>query len=269
MDTHPKISLIFVNYRSARFLKEALESLFSFEKENDFFEVVVVNNDSAENEVLSTMSLQFPFHLIQNNTNLGFGAGNNIGAKQARGSIFGFINPDILWTGERLCQIGKLFDEKKEMGILGMTVLDIEGKEEKWSAGKDPSLATLFRNNLFPKRNRSMKDRDSFSFDWVSGGALFIRKDIFSLVSGFDEQFFLYFEDVDLCKRVRTLGFSVWRETGISLVHLGGRSKHSHRLQKKQFHVSQKKYFEKHRPAWENKILFFLHLFFCNRKSRV
>lgn len=266
MNSQPKISLIFVNYRSARYLEEALKSLFSFEKETDLFEVIVVNNDNAEREVLLELNKSFRFLLIQNNDNVGFGAGNNKGAKQAKGSILGFINPDIFWTGASLLAIEKFFDEKKETGILGMTMLDEEGKTEKWSVGEEPSLVTLFRNNLFLIKNLFSKTQKISFFDWVSGGALFIRKDIFSLANGFDEQFFLYFEDVDLCKKVRNLGFSIVRHSDYIITHLGGKSKHSTILQKKQFYISQKKYFKKHRPLWENKILQFLHFFFCNSR---
>jgi len=262
MNIQPKISLIFVNYRSVKYLKKALESLFSFEKEDALFEIIVINNDNSENEELLQMKKQLPFLLIQNDTNIGFGAGNNVGAKQARGSILGFINPDILWREENLHAIGTFFDKKKEVGILGMTILDPEGKEEEWSVGKAPGLANLFWNNVLPVKKNSSEIRRVSLFDWVSGGALFIRKDLFFLASGFDEQFFLYFEDVDLCTRVRALGAAVVRHPDFAITHLGGKSKHSTNLQKKQFYSSQRKYFEKHRPLGENKILSILHFLF-------
>lgn len=266
MDTYPKISLIFVNYRSACYLTKALESLFSIETEEGLFEIIVVNNDSSENELLLELNQKFSFLLIQNNKNNGFGSGNNSGVKQAQGNILGFINPDVIWTGECLRQIGQLFNEKKGMGILGMTMLDEEGKEEKWSAGKSPSLSRLFQNNIFPRKYSPAKDRKISFFDWVSGGALFIQKNTFSLVGGFDEQFFLYFEDVDLCKRVQAQGLSILRHVNLSLIHLGGQSKRSTHLQKQQFYASQKKYFKKHRPIWENKTLSLLHLLWRNPK---
>ena len=252
MDIYPKISLIFVNYRSVFHLTKALESLFYFEKESNLFEVIVVNNDSSESEALLELHKKFQFFLIQNNRNRGFGAGNNIGAKRAQGSILGFINPDIIWTGKHLSHIEELFHEKKEMGVLGMRILDKEGEEEEWSLGKSPSLARLLKNNMFFQRKE-------LSPEWVSGGALFIRKDLFSSLFGFDEQFFLYFEDVDLCRRVLAEGFSVLSSSQFSLIHLGGQSKHSTILQKQQFYASQKKYFKKHRPAWESKTLVFFH----------
>jgi GT2 family glycosyltransferase len=267
MNTNPHISLIFVNYRSVSYLEKALNSLYSFEKERDFFEVIVVNNDVSETLLLEDLKQKFSFRLIKNSANVGFGGGNNIGAKQARGTIFGFINPDTLWIGKQLHSIGHFFDEKKDVGVLGMDILDDKKKKEIWSAGKSPSLLQLFINNTFPSRQAYWEEAGLSFPDWVSGCAHFIRKDLFSRISGFDEQFFLYFEDVDLCKRVRNLGFSVARHTDYPIIHLGGRSKHSAQLQKKHFYQSQQMYFDKHRTIWENKILQLLQLIFCQTKG--
>ncbi|MFZ2187269.1 MAG: glycosyltransferase family 2 protein [Candidatus Moraniibacteriota bacterium] len=263
MNTKPDISLIFVNYRSVRYLAKALESLFSFEKETGLFEVIVVNNDVSEGSSLEALGLRFPFLLIENGTNIGFGRGNNVGAKRAQGKLLGFINPDILWAGPHLRGIGGVFAEKKQIGILGMGMVDAKRREEAWSAGTEPSLANLFRNNLLAPQQSYWKAPGLSFPDWVSGGALFVQKDLFSLIGGFDERFFLYFEDVDLCKEARRRGFSVARSADHALIHLGGQSSHSPQLQKKHFYASQRKYFEKHRPAWEKHAVKWLQFFFC------
>ncbi|MEK9151202.1 MAG: glycosyltransferase [Patescibacteria group bacterium] len=262
MNASPHISLIFVNYRSAQYLAAALRSLFSFERETDFFEVIVVNNDASESPVLQELRRASPFILIENDRNSGFGSGGNLGARQARGRILGFINPDVLWAGVLLSDIIRLFDEERKIGILGMALLDADQHPEAWSAGLEPSLVTLFRNNIFPS-GQAVWRKDGLSFpDWVSGGALFIRSALFSEIGGFDERFFLYYEDVDLCTEARKRGFSVARHSSLPLVHLGGRSNLSPGLQKKHFYDSQKKYFDKRRPAWEGKALRFLRFFF-------
>lgn len=258
MNANPSISLIFVNYRSARYLAAALESLFLFEKEPDFFEIIVVNNDPSESETLQVLKQKYPFLLIESSENRGFGVANNLGARQVRGKILGFINPDVLWISASLRKATSYFDEDKHIGILGMTLLDENKKPEAWSTGKEPSLAALFLNNIFSSQRASRSNRQLFYSDWVSGGALFIRTELFAKVGGFDERFFLYFEDVDLCKAVRQCGFSVVSAPELSLVHLGGKSRESESLQKKYYYVSQRKYFEKHRPVWENTVLQYL-----------
>lgn len=263
MSANPDISLVFVNYRSARYLSSALESLFSFERETALFEVIVVNNDASESADLCELRRTFPFLLIESRENIGFGGGNNRGALQARGKILGFINPDVLWTGAHLHKIERFFDEEAKIGVLGMALLDENKRPEIWSAGTDPSLGTLFRNNLLPAK-RGFLDKEAVSFpDWVSGGGLFIREELFSVIGGFDERFFLYFEDVDLCAEVRKRGFLAARHSSFPLIHLRGKSQHSECLQKKHFYASQRQYFGKHRPWWESKILACLQLFFC------
>jgi hypothetical protein len=262
MSTDPIISLIFVNYRSAWYLAMALESLFSLERESAVFEIIVVNNDSSESAELQALKQRFPFFLIESGENSGFGRGNNRGVSHARGSILGFINPDIMWTGAHLRRIVDFFNENSRAGVLGMTLIDTNKRPEPWSTGEYPSLASLFLNNLFPPRGRFRADQKFFFPDWVSGGALFIRKKLFAEIGGFDERFFLYFEDIDLCKAVRRRGFSVVCHTDFPLVHLGGKSQTSGRLQKKHFSLSQREYFRKHRPKWESGVLECLQFLF-------
>ena len=185
MDASPHISLVFVNYRSAQCLAAALRSLFSFERETDFFEVIVVNNDASENPVLLALKQSLPFVLIESGSNVGFGRGSNLGAGQARGKIIGFINPDVLWTGAHLRGIAGVFDGERNIGVLGMALMDADRKPEPWSAGDAPSLANLFRNNLLPSRQASWGTAAASFPDWVSGGALFIRAELFSAIGAF------------------------------------------------------------------------------------
>ncbi|MDO8565751.1 MAG: glycosyltransferase family 2 protein [Candidatus Moranbacteria bacterium] len=267
MNANPSVSLIFVNYRSARYLTGALKSLFSFELADDFFEVIVVNNDSSERIALQNLQRAFPFLLIESSENTGFGCGCNLGARRARGAILGFINPDVLWEGTYLRKIAAVFGENRQVGVLGMALFDTKRRPEAWSVGEEPSFISLSLNNFLPVRRAAYQNQKSFSSDWVSGGALFVRAALFAEIGGFDERFFLYFEDADLCKVVRRLGFSVISCPQFPLIHLGGKSQISRQLQKKHFYDSQKKYFEKHRPTWENNALKFLHFFF--RKIQV
>lgn len=242
----------------------ALKSLFSFEKETPLFEVIVVNNDPSESAALQALRPAFPFLLIESGQNSGFGRGNNLGARQAQGKILGFINPDTVWLGAHLRDIADVFDAHPKVGVVGMTLLDEHKRPERWSAGEEPSLKTLLCNNLFPSRYAVWRgeSRDGLSFpDWVSGGGLFIRTALFSDIGGFDERFFLYFEDIDVCTEARKRHFSVARLASATLTHVGGGSFHSRRLQKTNFYASQMRYFGKHRPVWEWQLLRCLHFF--------
>ena len=261
MDNNPRVSLIFVNYHSAQYLERALESLFLYEHEREFFEVIVVNNDVAESQAIQVMQQKFNFLFIDNKTNQGFGYGCNCGFASARGDIIGFINPDVLWMGVYMRAILDFFNTQPKVGIVGMMLLDEKKQIEKWSAGYEPSIANLLCNNFFLNRSLFVQKQPLSFPDWVSGGALFIRATLFSDIGGFDDRFFLYFEDVDLCREVRKRGFAVVRHAYFPITHLRGKSSQTS-TQKKQFYRSQRQYFQKHRPRWEQNVLLLLHVFF-------
>ncbi len=245
MQEIPEFSLIFVNYRSARYLSRALRSLFASEKKGSF-EVIVVNNDEKEERVLQGLRQFFPFQLIQSGSNIGFGAANNIGVSVARGSLIGFLNPDTFWEGEKLPNISRSFSSYSNGGVLGLGLIDGKGERETWSAGRFPTLFRIVWNNI---AGGYFLGQDE-SVEWVSGGALFIRKDVFQGIGGFDERFFLYFEDVDLCVRVKEIEYEVRLDPQMNLRHYGGKSHFSRGRQKMDFFRSQDRYFRKHRP-WE------------------
>lgn len=260
----PHISLVFVNYGSVEYLANALKSLFACEKNTDFFEVIVVNNDASERQALVNLQKTFLFQLVESGENIGFGRGNNLGAKMARGKILGFINPDVIWVKECSTEIERAFSSDTKLGILGMALLDEKKKPEAWSFGKEPSIANLFYNNFSPLQTFGKEEKIS-SQNWVSGGAMFIPAKLFSAIGGFDERFFLYFEDVDLCASARKRGFPVKRYADLPLVHLGSKSQISATAQKKHFLESQRKYFEKWRPKWESSVLNCLQFLFSRK----
>ncbi len=251
---NPIISLIFVNYQSAFELSLALESLFSFEQGKISFEVIVVNNDSSEQKVLEALQKNFPFQLYHASSNAGFGAASNLGAKKAQGRLLGFLNPDILWKKTMLADIERYFQEKSDALVLGVALVDVQGERDRLGLGKAPCLAELIKKNLFPFFG-DINHTDAL--DWVSGGALFVAKRVFQSIGGFDEKFFLYFEDVDFCVRAKKTGSLVVSRPDFFVFHHGGKSFASRMVQKKQFFVSQKQYYKKHRPLWEVGILHF------------
>ncbi|MDP2837934.1 MAG: glycosyltransferase [Candidatus Moranbacteria bacterium] len=261
MATNPHISLVFVNYHSIWQLSLALRQLFHLESNHDFFEVIVVNNDHREARALARLARKFPIRLLEQERNLGFGRAANIGAASARGSILGFLNPDTVWQKESLRRIESTFQEHSNGQILGLWLMNAQGEREPFSAGVAPTLWQLVRSNFFPFLVRQDLLQDA-PCDWVSGGGLFIEKRIFQELQGFDERFFLYFEDVDLCLRAKEQGVLIVSEPRFTLLHHGGKSFVSRELQKSLFYSSQIRYFEKHRPFFEVFCVRLFHFFF-------
>lgn len=263
MAPSPYISLIFVNYQSAWPISLALKSLFSMEPERSLFEVIVINNDAAESRTLQRMAQLLPFRLIENDTNQGFGQGVNKAAVSASGTVIGLLNPDILWQEPSLSRLRDFFLKQETPAILGFRLLDEDGNEEAWSAGKAPRLASLFWDNIFQNFLPKKFSHDE-PLDWVSGCGLFLPKSTFLDIGGFDERFFLYFEDVDLCVRAKKHGAIIVRDPRFVLVHSGGKSFATRSSQKKNYFLSQKSFFKKHRPSFEFLVISFLHRFLRN-----
>ena len=182
----------------------------------------------------------------------------NQGAFAAQGKIVGFLNPDILWQEQALVRVWEFFASHSPLTILGFTLLDETRETERFSGGKLPHLGQLLEHNLLPERF-SQVDTSRDALDWVSGCGLFIPQKTFLLLGGFDKDFFLYFEDVDLCLRAKKHDIVVIREEYFRLLHRGGKSFSSHQKQKRNFYASQLTYFRKHRSRKEYAILKILH----------
>lgn len=248
MSPIPIVSLVFVNYRSVKCLQESLSSLFRLEREYATqFEVIIANNDPAESGSLMALRNDYPVRVLESDVNMGFGQACNWGAQEARGSILGFINPDTVWTGGCLAEIVQVFSDNDKVGVVGMRLIDEAGRPEAWSCGTFPSLFGLILNNIVPfLRKRGVVGARPVACDWVSGAALFIRREVFERIGGFDPRFFLYFEDVALCREAKAAGYAVWLHPKFSIVHKGGMSQMSHVIQKRHFFASQEAYFRKY-----------------------
>ena len=236
-------SIVIVNYQSQKNLEKCLASVLGKTK-NIPAEIIVVNNDLNEN--LENISQKFPdVKIISARKNLGFGAGCNLGVSEANGEILFFLNPDTQIDLGNFSDISTLFQKNNNLGIVGANILTPEKTPQDWTHGPEMDIFNLIKNNL--KINLEISPKA----DWVSGTALFIPKKIFQELGGFDEKFFMYFEDVDLGKRTRALGKKVLHFPNFSVIHLSGQSYTNHRLQKKHYYTSQQYYFKKHQSKWE------------------
>lgn len=256
-----KISFIIVNYKSQQFIPACLSSIKNSCRDVDF-EIIIANNDNAVSD--------FPEVKIVNlEKNRGFGAGCNAGAKIAQGEILCFLNPDtkILENIDKIINcfnnyhsresgnpVNKSVSESRikcgmtfeNIGIIGPRLITQDGQTQNWCAGCETNLWNLIRNNLsFPKSKKIWTSQKTVECDWVSGAALFIKKELFDRLNGFDEKFFMYFEDEDLCKRARILGYKVIYFPKFSVRHFGGKSFTGKFKQKKLYYSSLIQYLSK------------------------
>ncbi len=233
-DSAPLLSIIIVSVNTWKWLKPCLESL---QKQSIYesLEVVVVDNGSSDGSA-DLVRRMFPVvKLVRLEETVGFGKANNIGAGHSRAPILLFLNPDTILCEDSLSPMLARFEDHPRCGVAGGAVLDDRGEFER-SSGSLPSLFSMGTGRLLrhvpparPFLGRLSHQHwsgynESRRVDWVTGAFLWIRSDVFRKAGGFDEGYFMYCEDVDLCYRVGQLGFQCWFFPEGPIVHYGGKS---------------------------------------------
>ena len=254
------ISIIIINFNSKKYLEKCLlsihEKILLSARNRFFFEIIVINNEK-EPLLLDSDFLPKP-KIIHNPKNTGFGSGSNLGAKQAKGDYLFFLNPDVKLLDDSLLDMIEYIDSRSEIGIIGpKLLLSQTGLPQPWTSGKKTSLwSIVFRNTIGKPWNK----KKPVLVDWVSGTALLIRKKLYEKINGFDEKFFMYFEDQDLCLRAKEQGAKVLFYPHARIIHFSGKSWSGSKSQKKYYYQSQEYFFSKHHGTIQKKILNFLSL---------
>lgn len=250
-----KISFIIVNYNSEDFLRKCLESLRQ-NITNEAYEVIVVNNDPVDLKKEDWNS--FPnLQIINRTANDGFAKACNAGSRIANGEFLFFLNPDTELKSSTISELLTALGEPS-VGIVAPKLITRDGETQPWSVGYSVSLWDIVKNNFGHVTSKKLWQQEvPNEVDWVSGAALAISKKLFDTCNGFDENFFMYFEDIDLCRRVQLRGQKILRLPQVSILHIGGQSYCDEKKQKAQYYVSQDYYFKKHTGVIS---LFFLTL---------
>lgn len=212
----PELSVVIVNYFSERTLVECLRSV---ENQHQPVEVIVVDNGSQPHRRAGLAAAHPAVVWHSMGGNAGFSAACNSGASRARSRKLLFLNPDTRVAAGSLGTLARALDSRQYSGaILGCAIYDGDGSVQL-SCRRFPNWKTFFAGRfslltrLFPANSWSADylmgsfDRQSARrVDWVSGAALAMHKSTFERLGGFDERFFVYFEDVDLCRRAADMG---------------------------------------------------------------
>ena len=253
-----KLSFIIVNYRSKKYLEKCIVSLFEKITGLDF-EIIVVNNDKDKLGVLSVReSFLYKITVVEINKNVGFAKANNVGVSKSGGDYICFINPDTEVISENVEALINEFNFDKNIGVIGPKILK-EKIVQPWSVGADMDIWEILKGKLgFPKSKDFWCSNEKTEVGWVSGASLFIKKELFLAVGGFDEKFFLYYEDVDLCKRIKTMDKKIIYYPFFLVKHLEGKSSKKRYRQKIEYFKSQDYYYKK----WFNQKIYWVMKFF-------
>jgi GT2 family glycosyltransferase len=203
------ISVIVVTYNSADQIATCLQSVLA--QTGVTFEVVVVDNASADNTLAQLAN--FEVRIIANQENVGFGRGNNLGFAASRGHYIYLLNPDARLAGKNsLVELCRRMDANPRWGMAGTLVLSADGKSESPPATGYPGQRHVHRD--FSKLPGAIA--------WVLGASMIVRRELYEKLGGFDPGFFLYSEETDFCLRLRELGFEIGHIAEVAISHIGG-----------------------------------------------
>ncbi|HEY3990177.1 MAG TPA: glycosyltransferase family 2 protein [Acidobacteriaceae bacterium] len=228
------LSVVIVSFNTREVLRECLEAL-ARESAGLSVQTIVVDNGSKDGSI-EMLRADFPVvELIVSPENLGFGRANNLAFERARGRYIVLLNSDAFLTPGSLRRSLEHMEANPRVGLGGGRLM---GRDGSWqpSARRFPTLITdLFvysgladryaRSRIFGSYNRTWADpMQAAQVDWVPGAYSILRAEALAAAGPFDPRFFLYYEEVDLCRRIQAAGYTVWYWPDVAVIHIGGES---------------------------------------------
>jgi len=247
----PTMSTIVVNYNTCDLTRRCLRSLLE-DAAALHAEIIVVDNGSTDGSV-AMLRQEFPeIHVLPLTTNLGFGPANNRAATLSSAEYLLLLNSDTVVHPGALRALLTFAATHPDTGAVGARLLNADGSLQK-SCWRFPTpgleLAECLGLLRFLRRPSNYRSRDyshPMRVDFAIGACLLIRRVAFQQVGGFDEAFFLYAEETDLCRRLRDAGWQIYYTHDSVITHFGGGSATAGEIQFRQFNAGKDRYFRKH-----------------------
>jgi N-acetylglucosaminyl-diphospho-decaprenol L-rhamnosyltransferase len=223
------VDAVVVSYNNRATLRACVEPLMALPG----VAVTVVDNDSPDGSLEAVSDL--PVQAIQSGRNAGFGAGCNIGAAAGSAPLILLVNPDAELTADALSRMIAVMEAEPDVVLVGPRMLDESGElvhsMRRYQRTRSMWAQALYLHRLFPQARwaNEIETRPA-AYDaparpeWVSGACMLIRRSAYEAVGGFDDGFFLYCEDQDLCRRLRAYGGAICYEPSAVVSHRGGHS---------------------------------------------
>lgn len=264
------ISVIIVSYNTCKLTQQCLKSLQT-EVQSLQAEIIVIDNESTDGTV-AMIQAEFPtVRLLSPGHNLGFGAANNRAAALSTAKYLLLLNSDTLVLPGALSALVEFAEAHPAAAIISPKLLNADGSLQKncwrfptlWRAfAESIGLLHLIRkpsNYLTTQYNRPMR------VDFAIGACLLVRRDLFQAIGGFDEQFFMYAEETDLCRRLLLQGHHTYYCPASRIIHLGGGSNQTTpAMRLKQFYTSQELYFRKYYGSGGLRLFKLISIFRCS-----
>ena len=215
-----KLSIIILSFNTKSLTTACVNSIiknYKNELAGKEIEIIVADNASLDGTMQALEKFD-QIRVIKNKENYGFSKGNNLGSKDARGDYILFLNSDVEAKDNGFLKMIDFMDENPNVGILGAKLSNADMSSQQ-SCGNFYTflnlIFTLFGADSIMRKSPSKIKK----VDWVSGGSFMIRKSLFNKLKGFDESFFMYIEDMELCFRAKKIGFLTYFYPNVKLIH--------------------------------------------------
>jgi GT2 family glycosyltransferase len=224
------LSIIILNYKTKGLVKQCIRNVMVSTGDLNY-EIIVVDNNSNDG-IAEMMKENFPqIKFIQTGKNLGFAAGNNAGIKQARGKYVMVLNPDVTVLNHSIEKMVKFMDSEPQVGVVGPKLINPDGTFQISCRTFQRPLLIIYRRTPLGRlpfaklqlNKHLMLDFDhqtNIEVDWFIGACMLLRKELLDKIGLFDERFFMYLEDMDLCRRAWMNDWKVFYFADAEMVHL-------------------------------------------------
>ena len=249
------LSVIIVSYNSSSFLELCLHSVAKAISQLEIESEVIVVDNSSSDDSCEVLNNKFPFvKLIQNDENIGFSKANNLGVSKAKGKYICILNPDTVLQENTFDEILKFYKSNIKVGFVGCQMIDGNGMFLRESKRVIPSIFSSFMKVLgISKFYYSALDKDKRGYiDILAGAFMFVEKTIYDSVKGFDEDYFMYGEDIDLSYKALKKGYSNYYLGDVKIIHFKGESTDKNSIYINRFYNAMYIFYTKH----FNKFLF-------------
>lgn len=243
-----KLSIVILNYNVRYFLELALKSVEAAISDIDA-EIIVVDNNSSDNSCQMVRALFPKVKLIENKENFGFSKGNNIGVAIAKGEYICILNPDTVVAEDTFTKLLAFSETKPELGIVGCRLVNGNGKFLPESKRNIPTVKVSLKKILGSSREyyaNHLSQEDQGVVNILVGAFMLIKKSVYNAVGGFDEDYFMYGEDIDLSYKVLKANYKNYYYGETTVIHFKGESTLKDSNYARRFFGAMQIFYEKH-----------------------
>jgi GT2 family glycosyltransferase len=255
-----RVSIITINFNQPLLTELFLDSVATL---NTYpaIEIIVVDNGSLENPIKSWQSLYPEVRFIRSEKNLGFAGGNNLGIRHAKGEYFFLVNNDTEFTAGLIENLVSVLDSRPKVGLISPKILYFDQPNIIQYAGYSAMNMNTGRNRCVGQMEQDLGQYDDSigPTGYVHGAAMMIRKEAINKAGLMPELFFLYYEEMDWCEKIRKAGFEIWFEPKAKIYHKESMSVGKKSLLKEYFMCRNRILFIRRNAPWFSRIIFYFH----------